>query len=71
VDSKGCKLHAKDFKLYDDRFSVLTFRLLTLHSRHHQGTIKGRTLVLWDLAKVVVRMGTMPTGVHASKEIRL
>jgi hypothetical protein len=71
VDNRGCKLHDKDFKFFSDRLSALTFRLLTLHHRHRKGTTKGRILVLWDHATTVIKMGTMPIDVHASKEIKL
>jgi hypothetical protein len=71
VDNRGCIQQDRDSTLLHDIFNALTSRLLALHDHHCQGTTKGRILVLWDLVTVVVRMGTMPIGVHASKEIRL
>jgi hypothetical protein len=58
VDSQGCKLQVKDFKLLSDRFSAPISNLLALHHRHHRGTIMHKILVLWDRAIVVVKVGT-------------
>jgi hypothetical protein len=71
VSSKGCKLHHRDFKLLNDRFSALTFSLLALHYYHYKRTTICKVLVWWDRATVVVRMGTMPIGDQGSRQIRL
>jgi hypothetical protein len=70
VDSQECKLQVKDFKLLSDRFSAPTSNLLDLHHRHRRGTIMHKTLVLWDYASVVVRLGTTLIGVQGSQQIR-
>jgi hypothetical protein len=70
VDSQECKLQFKDFKLLSDRFSAPTSNLLALHRRHHRGTIMHKIVVLWDYATVVARVGTIPTGVQGSRQIR-
>jgi hypothetical protein len=71
VSNKGCKLQRKDFKLLSDRFNAPTFSLLALHLRHRKRTTMHKMLVCWDRAIVVVRMGTMLTGVQGSSQIRL
>jgi hypothetical protein len=71
VSNKGCKLQRKDFKLLNDRFNAPTFSLLALHLRHRKRTTMHKMLVWWDRATVVVRMGTMLTGVQGSSQIRL
>jgi hypothetical protein len=71
VDSSECKLQVRDFKLLSNRFSAPTSNLLALHRRHLKGTAMHRTLVLWDHAIVVVRVGSMQIGVQGSRQIRL
>jgi hypothetical protein len=71
LDSAECKLCFKDFRLRSVRFNALVFSLLALHHHHHKGTVMHRILVLWDCATVVVRLGTMLTGVPGSRQIRL
>jgi hypothetical protein len=71
VDSQECKLQVEDFKLLSDRFSAPTLNLLALHRHQRRGTIMHKILVLWNRAIVVVRVGTMPTGVQGSWQIRL
>jgi hypothetical protein len=66
VDSQECKLQVEDFKHLSDRFSAPTSNLLSLHRRHHRGTIMHKILVLWDRATIVVRVGTMLIGVQGS-----
>jgi hypothetical protein len=63
VKSKVCKLQCRDFKLFINRFSAPTSRLLALLHRHHKRTIMHKMLVWWDRAIVVVRIGTMLIGV--------
>jgi hypothetical protein len=63
VDSLECKLQVKDFKLLSNRFSAPTSNLLDLYRRRRRGTIMHKTLVLWDRASVVVRVGTTLIGV--------
>jgi hypothetical protein len=71
VDNTECKLHAKDFKLLNDRFSNPTSNLLAMHRRHLKGTTMDIILVLWDHAIVAVRVGTTLIGVQGSRQIRL
>jgi hypothetical protein len=71
LGSPECKLWVKDFILLNVRFNAPTSRLLALHSRHHKEIVMHRTLVLWDCATVVVRLGTMLIGVLGSRQIRL
>jgi hypothetical protein len=63
VNSKGCKLQHRDFRLLSDRFSAPTFNLLALHHRHHKETTMHRIMVLCDRVIVVVRLGTILMGV--------
>jgi hypothetical protein len=72
LDSLECVLWVKDFNLPSDRFNAPTFKLLALHHHHHHKEIvMHKILVLWDLATVVVRLGTILIGVPRSKQIRL
>jgi hypothetical protein len=71
VDSPECKLWVSDFKLPSDRFNTSTSRLLALHRCHRKGTTMHIILVLWDRDIVMVRVGTMQTGVQGSIPIRL
>jgi hypothetical protein len=71
VSSKGCKLQRMDSRVLSIRFSALTSRHLALHCRQCKETTMHRILVLWDRATVVVRMGTMKTGVQGSRQIKL
>jgi hypothetical protein len=64
-------LQDKDFRLCNGKFNALVSSLLTLHPRHHRGTIMCKILVLWDHATAGVRLGTMLIGVQGSSTIRL
>jgi hypothetical protein len=70
LDSPECKLWVKDSKLRNVRFNALVFSLLALHYRHHKEIVMHRILVLWDCAKVMVRLGTMLIDVPGSRQIR-
>jgi hypothetical protein len=60
---------SQGFQTPQRQIQLPTSNLLDLHSRR-RGTIMHKTLVLWDRASVVVRVGTTLIGVQGSRQIR-